>query len=185
MTPVEYVQLKAFARVDGAWVALLWAGSFACYVAGLANPMLSMLALLLALISPFFIARRLRAFRDEARDGVISFLRGWAFVILVFFYGGLLFALMQYGYFAYMDRGYMLQSLHQMMSTPEAEAMLKQYGMGQAMAESLQQLQSMRPIDMALNVLTMLIMLGVVLGLPIAALMRNPKQDSPDLGAHQ
>jgi hypothetical protein len=175
MTPVEYMQLKAFARVDGAWVALLWVVSFGCYVAGLSNPTLSMVALVLALISPFVIARQLRAFRDEALDGGITFLRGWAFVVLVFFYGGLLFALAQYAYFAFMDKGYMMKCLQQMMSSPEAEAMINKYGMGDAMSQSISQLQAMRPIDMALNVLTSIIMLGMALGLPIAAMMRRQK----------
>ena len=40
MTPIEYVQLRAFARQDGALLSLLWIGSFACYIQGLTYPSL-------------------------------------------------------------------------------------------------------------------------------------------------
>ena len=46
MTPEEYIQLKAFARQDGAMLSLLWIGSFACYIKGLSSPTLAFAALL-------------------------------------------------------------------------------------------------------------------------------------------
>ena len=48
MTPAEYIQLKAFARQDGALMALLWIGSFGCYIAGLGHPIYGMIAVMLA-----------------------------------------------------------------------------------------------------------------------------------------
>jgi hypothetical protein len=53
--------------------------------------------------------------------------------------------------------------------------MVKQYGAQQMVQESLEQLGQMRPIDYALNILTMNIMIGAVLGLPIAALIKKLK----------
>ena len=122
---------------------------------------------------PILRAKRLRMFRDVARDGFISFRRGWAFVVLVFFYGGLLFAIAQYAYFAFLDQGYLLHSLQQLMESPEASEMMNQQGLTDTANEALVQLQSMRPIDISLNMLTTNIMLGIVLGLPIAAVMRR------------
>lgn len=173
MTPAEYIQLKAFARIDGLFVAVLWVMSFACYIIGLSSSMWAMAAMLLAMSTPFFVANRLRLFRDGARDGIISLKRGWAFVVLVFFYGGLLFAIAQYAYFAFMDKGYLLNSLQQLMESPEASQMMAQQGMTDMVNEAMAQLQSMRPIDISLNMLTTNILLGFVLGLPIAAVMRR------------
>jgi len=173
LTPAEYVQLKAFARVDGAQVALLWTASFACYLVGLKAPLLGMAAILLMIITPFFVARRLRRFRDVDRGGIISLMRGWAFVILVFFYGGVLLALVQFVYFAYLDQGYVLQTLHDVLSSPESRASLEQMGMTQTVSDSLQMLSELRPIDYALNQLTLNISLGILLGLPIAALLKK------------
>jgi len=173
MTPAEYVQLKAFARIDGLLLSLFWIGGFACSVVGLTNPNWSLVALILVLSSPFFMARRLRLFRDEAREGTISFLRGWAYVILAFFYAGLLFALAQYAYLAFLDHGYLFQTIISSMQTPEAEAVIKQYGMGDMVSESIHEMQRLRPIDIALNMLTTNIMIGVVVGVPIAAVMKS------------
>lgn len=173
MTPAEYVQLKAFARVDGALLSILWIGSFAFYVIGITNPVYAMAALLLMVMTPFYVGRRLRRFRDEDRQGVISFSRGWAYSILVFFYAAILLALAQYIYFAYMDNGYLLAKFNSLMSSPDYQQLMSQYRLQQAMDESMKKMSELRPIDYALNVLTVNISLGIVLGLPIAALMRR------------
>jgi len=51
-------------------------------------------------------------------------------------------------------------------------------GMTETLDESLAMLGQMRPIDLSLNMLTTNIMLGMLLGLPIAAMIRK----SPKLG---
>ena len=178
MTPAEYIQLKAFARVDGALLAVLWIASFACYVAGIANPLFGTMALGLIVFTPFFVARRLGHFRDEGRNGVISLARGWGYSVYVFFYAAVLMAVAQYVYFAFIDQGYLLQSFTTALSTPEAKQMLEMYDMKQAMDESLEMMGQLRPIDYALNVLTVNIMIGIVLGLPIAAVMKRKELKS-------
>lgn len=178
MTSAERVQLDAFARVDGALLSLLWISSFACYIAGLTNGMLGILAIILAVSTPFFVAKRLRLFRDHAREGVISFMRGWAFVVLVFFYAGLLFALAQYAYFAYLDHGYVVSVIQKMMQTPEFASVVKQYGAEDTLRQVLGDFQNVRPIDFALNGLSTNIIIGILLGLPIAALMKSGAKPS-------
>ena len=178
MTPAEYIQMKAFARIDGALLAVLWIASFACYIAGVANPIYSTMALVLMVATPFFVALRLGKFRDQGRDGIISLSRGWAYSVYVFFYAAILMAVAQYVYFAYIDQGYLLQSFTTALSTPEAKQMMEQYHMKQTMEESMEMMGQLRPIDYALNVLTVNIMAGIVLGLPIAALMRRKELKS-------
>ena len=175
MTAPEYIQLKAYARIDGAMLSLLMMASFVCYLMGLTSPIYGFMSLAMILLTPLFVGNRLKQFRDNGREGVISFLRGWAYVSMMFFYGGLLFALMQYGYMAYMDKGYMLSTIMQALSVPETAEAIKQMGMAEQVNESLQMLQGMRPIDFSLNMLTTVIMIGIVLGLPIAAVMRKGK----------
>lgn len=175
MTPAEYIQLKAFSRVDGAWLSLLWIASFACYIMGLTSQLYGMVAMMLALITPFFVARRLRLFRDEALDGQISFLRGYAYSVLTFFYAGILFAVAQYCYFAFIDSGYLAMCIGKMIDSPEGQLLAEQYDMKEVLAESLQALKDMRPIDFALNVLTVNISIGLVLGVPVALLMQKKR----------
>ena len=173
MTPAEYIQMKAFARIDGAMLAVVWIGSFACYVAGMATPFYGMVAMVLMLSTPFFVGIRLGKFRDVGLGGLISMRRGWAYSVYVFFYAAVLLALAQYIYFAYIDQGYLMMAFTQALSTPEAKQMIENAGMQQVIKESLQSMGELRPIDYALNVLTVNILLGIVVGLPIGALMKR------------
>ena len=127
MTPAEYVQLKAFARLDGARLALLWVACFACYIVGIANPLYSMVAIVLMIATPFFVSRRLAKFRDEGLGGVISFGRGWGYSLYVFLYASILLALAQYVYFAFIDQGYLLKSFTEALSSSEARQVVEQY----------------------------------------------------------
>jgi putative flippase GtrA len=177
MTAPEYIQLKAYARQDGFFLALLWIASFSSYIMGLSNQILAMAAILMAVMSPFFVANRLKKFRDEGREGVISFGRSYAYTIFVFFYGAVLLAVAQYLYFAYMDNGYLVNSFAKMMTTDEGKMVLEQYGMTQMVDESLAEMAATRPIDYALNILTINISLGFILGVPIGLIMQRRKSD--------
>jgi len=173
MTPAEYIQLKAFARQDGALLALLLVVVFLFYIIGVSNQMLGMAAILLLFYVPFFVGKRLGKFRDYGREGLISFRRGYAYTILVFFYGGVLFALVQYLYFAFMDNGFLLSQFSKMVTSEEGKAMLQQYGMQQMVDESLREMANIRPIDYALNMLTINICMGFILGIPISLVMQR------------
>ena len=173
MTPEEFYQLKAFARQDGALLSLLWIGSFACYILGTATPMLGTVALILIVASPFFAANRLRHFRDGAREGVISFMRGYAYTALTFFYAALLLAAAIYIYFAFIDNGYLLSTINQFLGTKEGKQLIELYGMKDQLQANLNALAELRPIDYAVNMLSVNITIGLILGLPIAAVMQR------------
>ena len=173
MTPEEYKQLKAFARQDGALLSLLWIGAMACYIQGLTSPMLAMMAIVLIIASPFYAANRLRHFRDEARKGIISFMRAYGYTVFTYFYGGLLMAMAVFLYFHFMDNGYLLGTLSDMLNSEEGRQMVKIYGMADQMKQGMAELAQMRPIDYALNMLTVIITTGFILGVPTAAIMQR------------
>jgi hypothetical protein len=175
MTPAEYIQLKAFARQDGALLALLWISASLLYLVGLSNSILGMAAVMLLIYTPFFVGGRLRHFRDYGREGIISFRRGYAYTVMVFFYGGILLAVAHYLYFAFMDKGFLMSQFSEVLNSEEGQQFLKQYGMTQAADQSLQEMASIRPIDYALNMLTVNIILGFVLGIPISLVMQRSK----------
>ncbi len=181
MTGPEYIQLKAYARLDGAWMFLLWAVSFGCYIVGLTHPLASMIAMLLAVLTPFFVAMRLKKFRDTIREGVISFMRGWFYVIFVFLYSSLLFSLLVFLYFEFVDHGYVLHVIQQMLDTPEMAEVLKQYKMEESMSQMMTEMGSVRPIDIALNLFFTNNFIGLFLGIPIAAVLSSnvPKVKKP------
>ena len=59
------------------------------------------------------------------------------------------------------------------MSTDEGKLMLEQYGMSKVIDESLAEMAITRPIDYALNILTINISLGFILGVPIGLIMQR------------
>ena len=177
MTAPEYIQLKAYARQDGFFLALLWIASFGAYIAGFKHQVLGLTAILLAVFSPFYVLGRLRHFRDEGREGVISFTRSYVYTIFVFFYGAVLLAVVHFLYFNYIDDGYLMSEFVNAISTEEGHQLLVQYGMTEIVDESLSEMSHIRPIDYALNLLTINIMLGFILGVPIGLLTyRNNNQ---------
>ena len=173
MTAPEYIQLKAYARQAGFFLALLWIACFAGYIIGLTSQFMALASMLMVITTPFFVANRLKKFRDEGREGVISFGRSYAYTIFVFFYGAVLLAVAQYLYFAYMDNGYLVNSFAKMMTSEEGRMMLEQYGMTKVVDESLAEMAATRPIDYALNILTINISLGFILGVPIGLIMQR------------
>ena len=174
MTVPEYIQLKAFARVDGALLAVLWTVSFACYVMGFESPALGIVAMGLAIATPFFVARRLKKYRDTGLEGQISFKRAWGYALLTFFYASVLFAAVHFVYFTWMDKGYFLSGLTKMMTAPENAQALGS-GMLATVTQSLQMMARMRPIDLALNLMMSNMMIGFFLSVPVAAAMKKVK----------
>ena len=179
MTAPEYIQLRAFARIDGLKLFVLWLGSFLCYVQGLHSPGLGIVAMMLALMTPILSYRLLRKFRDEGLDGVISFGRGWLYVFFQFFYASLLFAIAQYVYFAYIDKGTFMSEMTELFSAPETKEAFRQMGMGKGIEETLSVMSQMRPIDLVLNVLVSNLFVGALLGLILAAFSKRDTSQVP------
>lgn len=173
INPNEFVQLKAFARQDGTFLGLIWIVSFACYVGEFHYSPLGMLAMILAVISPFFVIMRLKKFRDNVRNGVISFRRALWYCIFSFLYASLLFAIIQYLYFAFIDKGFLVQQYEAMMSTSEAKQVMNIYKIANEMEDGISAFARLTPIEKALNFLTMNLTVGAILSFPIAAIMKS------------
>ena len=176
MTAEEYIQLKAFARIDGALLSVMWIASFALYVIGMTKPMMMIGGIIIAVSSPVFTASRVRKFRGIARYGIISFGRAYIYSILTFFYASLLFAIAQFVYFQFIDGGYIISQITEMMSQEPNRQVIQAYGMTDTINERLSIMTKTRPIDYAVNYLTLNIMLGMVLGLPIPALTKKDEK---------
>ncbi len=157
-------QLKAFARQDGAILALVWIVAF-LFTMQLSQ---SMVGNLLTLSTPFVVAWRLRAFRNNALDGEISYRRALAYSWYTFVYASLIFALAQYLYIRFYDS----ESLITMMrdSIHAFGAAYQQMGMNEAqMQESVKLFGTLQPIELVFLFFTQNIFIGLFLSLIIAA----------------
>lgn len=168
---VSIVQVKAFARQSGVFLALLWLVSFAAMMLAPQSPWGS----LLAMATPFLVGWLLRRFRNDALQGRISFRRSFAFSVLTFFYASMIFALAQYVYFRYLDQGTFLSNLMDDMKVlKEAYA---QNGMSvKELEEGVALIGSLPPIQLAFMFMMQNILLGVVLSLPVALACKKNKK---------
>lgn len=166
------IQLKAFARQDGLLLALLWAASFACIM--LFNAPL--VGNLLALATPFVVAKRLGAFRDNALYGTISLRRAYAYSAYVFLYASLVFALVQFGYFQFLDKGAFAELITTTMK--QVAPIYEQNGISKAeINNSINIVSMITPIQWAFMFMMQNLMIGAAISLPIALVgKRNKRQ---------
>lgn len=168
----EYKQLRAYARYDGIYLAILWLASFACTVLSPSIPFIGALSSLLLVATPFFVAYRLKKFRDEALGGTITFTRALIYCFRVFFNSSFLFAIFQWLYMKFLDGGRLLGLYQSMMSTPEMKVVIKAYGVSQSDFNAAMQ-QMFEPTFLACYSLVCGILVGIVLSLLIAAIMKK------------
>jgi hypothetical protein len=102
-------------------------------------------------------------------------MRGYAFTVLTFFYAGLLLSAALFVYFNFIDKGFLVGQFTQLLTSEQGQQVVEMYGMAAEVERGLRTLSEMRPIDFALNMLSVNIMTGFLLGLPIAALMQRVK----------
>lgn len=173
-TREEYEQIKAFARIDGAIMGVMWIISFACFIAQFYMPLLNMAALIFGIASIIVSAIRLRNFRDNILDGVISYWRAYGYSLLTYFYAALLLAAAQYIYFQFIDHGFLLNQYTAMTSSPEFKSMMTLYGIkADEMKLAMDTIATLRPIDIALQFLTTNLFFGIVISWPMAALIKS------------
>lgn len=170
----EFEQVKAYARIDGALVGVLWILSFACFIGEFSCPMLGFASMLIGVSSLVVAAIRLYGFRNNVLDGIISFRRAYVYSMLTYFYAALLMAAAQFAYFHFMDDGYLISRYTEIMQTGEFKQMMAAGGLKtEDMKIAMDNLSRLRPIDIALQFLTLNIIMGAVISLPIAMIMKT------------
>lgn len=163
-----FVQVKAFARIDGVFMAVLWAVSFISMVC---NPQ-SVWGALLAFSTPFVAGARLKVFRDQALDGVISFRRGYAYLWYTFFYASLLFAAFQLVYFRFFDNGTFIAMLISALRTIE-QVYREQNLPIRELQEAVNTLHQVNYIELVFSFFCQNISISTMLALPVAAVMQR------------
>lgn len=168
----NFIQLKAFARQDAIILSLLWTASFACITLVPAGAFGN----ILAIATPFIIAWRLTKFRDLTLGGYISFRRAFAYGVYSFFYASLVFALVQFSYFRFLDHGtfarLITESMTMLMPLYEQNGIPKE-----ELKQNIDMVTMLTPIQWAFIFMMQNIIIGVVTSLPIAAVcMRKIKK---------
>ena len=168
----DYKYFSAHSRVDGAIIGAMWIASFFCFVGEFQVPVLSFVAVALAIASVGVLVVRARKFRDNILGGEISFGKAMLYCVQTFFHSILLMAVA----FQFMDHGYIINQYISMLSTPEYASVAKEvYGVEakQLIAILQNTMTTMRPIEIAYQFLTINVIVGILISLPVAAIVRR------------
>lgn len=168
-TPEEYTQLKAYSRIDGALVGVMWAVSFGCMIAGFKNPSWSMAAMIIGLASPIYGISRMRKFRRKVLNDKMSYRRALGYAIMMLLYATLLFAGVQLVYFQFFDNGYFIENYAAILKSPDMVEMATNYGLSEQDIDStITVISEMRPVEVVIQFLSSNILLGILLSIPMA-----------------
>ncbi|MBM6993210.1 MAG: DUF4199 domain-containing protein [Prevotella sp.] len=174
MNIAALLQVKAFARQDGVFLALLW-------IAGFLLMMLvptSSWGNLITLSTPFFVGWLLIRFRNNALDGELSFLRGYVYSCYTFFYASLIFAVAQYIFLRYFDNGALMTMLLNSINVLEAaykESKMSGSSTTAELRQALSLIGQMSPIQLTFTFMMQNLFFGAILSLPIAFFCKKKK----------
>ena len=169
----EIKQLRAYARYDGIYLAIVWAASFTCF---LASPLLAILvSSLLTLSTPFFVAYRLKIYREIGLKGIISFKRAYFYCMRVFMNATLLFSLLQWLYMTFLDHGKVINIISAITSLPEYDSFFTALGISREEFTATLP-EAFSPTTMVINSLMYEVLFGAIISLIVSSIMaRNTK----------
>lgn len=111
-------------------------------------------------------------FRDGALEGVISFRRAFAFEVYVVFYAALLFAVIQYVYFQFVDGGRFFGVMQDSLSM--IAPLYEQQGVSvKELTQAFNLIAGMPVIELVFAFMMQTIFVGWVLGLVVALIFRR------------
>ena len=113
---IERAVMTRYATFCGTLMGLFWLAKFTLVPLGIIMPLLMFLFLALSLCVPFIAYAMARNYRNRYRAGVIGFGEAWLFLFLIFLYASLLTAMGYFIYFRFIDGGFILNSLEEMVN---------------------------------------------------------------------
>ena len=174
ISPYDYIQLKAFARIEGVIFGILGIAVLACLVESMQDPSLGLLTPIGIIATPILAYYRLRHFRDNVLGGIISFRRGTAYLAFSFAYASLLITGATYVYFSFMDNGQFLMAIQEQMMMPEVQTALKEAGISKtALQQEMDILAQIRPIDISISILSNALISGFTLSIILGFICRR------------
>ena len=178
ITREQYIQLKAFARVDGLILGGIMMATFLAFVRSLIDAGWQIAYIAGLVFVPIFVALRVRNYRDRIIEGRVSFRRALAYSMLCFGYASLVFSLAVMLYLQYFDKGSLLAGLQEYFRSPEMAEAMKNYGVNaSSMKAELDAVSMLRPVDVAFSMISNTLITGLVCSVIIALLSRRePKK---------
>ena len=164
MTSEAYIQLRAFARWDGARLGMMWVASFALFVGSFTLPLCGILWMTTMVATPFIIAKLTNAFSLQTPEKHISYWAAFTHSTLTVFYASLILAIAQWIYFQYIDHGFLINTYAAILTDKANTPTIKAMGYSKEMVNQLlDAIRAMRPIDIALQMMWANMVAGILI----------------------
>lgn len=163
-----YKKTKADAKRIGLIIGGVWVLSFACYIANFHFQFFEVVWMLLAIYPVMFICLRLYAIQRQWYEGRMSLIHAFSYSIQCGFYGSLILAACMFVYFQFIDHGFLFEQYSKLFSSKIMTDVLANWEKEGFMSakefhEAIEQMRSLRPIDITMQVLfTNIIVMFVV-----------------------
>lgn len=167
-------QMQAFARVDGAYLGLIWIISFSLFIMQYSDPIMGFLGMFVSVYSLAFAYKRLVKYRRKVCGDVLNFFGAYVYMFFMFFYASIILGIAQYIYFKFIDGGFLVNTYAQLTDSEEFKEAAKVYGMSiKDMDKVVKQLYNMRPVDITWEILSMNVSVSFFLSIPMALFARK------------
>lgn len=163
---ITVAQTKAFARQDGALLALLWIAAFFCtlFIPG------GSLGRILTLSTPLFVFWRLLSFRDYALEGIISYRKALYYCVFTFFYASFIFAVIQFIYFRFFDSGQFMGLINTTALSVISTYKEKGIDVEKDILTSIEPMMQLSPLNLAFIFMIQNVIIGFIISIFLAFL---------------
>ena len=176
----KYTRMQSFARIDGAKLGLMWIVSFALFTGYFKYPICGTLWLLTMVFTPFYVAKLTYSYSENSPGKHISYSHAFAHSFFTVFYASLILAISQWFYFQYIDHGYFIENYSSILTDANTTKQMEALGYSKEMITGIiEQLRSLRPIDISLQILWGNILAGMVMGISTALFVSVRRYWSP------
>ena len=168
-TSEKYAFMRAYARVSGAKLGILWIVSFAFFVFSFHHAICGFLWIATIVFTPFYVGMLTNAYSQKTPEKRISYKHAYAHSFLTVFYASLILAIGQWAYFHFFDHGSLINNYTSFLTDKENMKMMEAMGYTKSMIRQItDMLHSLRPIDMALQMLWTNVIAGLFISLTTA-----------------
>lgn len=176
--------IQRYAMLFGAYLGIYWIIGAAFFPLGLRNSLFLLLFMIMVVGGPFIAYRYVKTYRETACGGSISFSHAWVFTTLMYVFSALLAAAAHYIYFRFIDQGFIINTYTDMVNelfSQEAASVPGMESYHEQMKQACEQLSSLTPIEITMQLFSNNIFWGILLGIPTAlfAMRKKKENDRP------
>jgi hypothetical protein len=157
--------LMKSAMFYGLLLGVFWAIKYVFFILGVSTPSFQIVYWVLTPLTLLFAYIFTNTYKFLI-GGKISFFHAWQFGILLYFFAALIISLMHYAFYRYIASPDFISS-----SMSQAISLMKDMDLNMQLKEALDQMTVPSPIQMAIQGIFNNVFYGVILSIPVAALL--------------